>query len=118
MNPFKRFRVEDFARFFQVQAGENDSDHEEHDDDSDVVIIPNVEQPKVKDKEERKADAVEKPMEDRDLVPFYNRYILLMKDCKQQKKSCTEEELHEYLTDLFNTLQYKNDQSDGNDNQH
>lgn len=115
INPSKRFRVEDFARLFQFGADENDSDHEEQDDDDDVVIIPGVEQTKSKDKEERKAEAVEKPMEDRDLVPFYNRYILLMKDCKQQKRSCTDEQLHEYLTDLFNTLQYKNNESDGND---
>ena len=117
INPSKRIRMEDFARFFQFAANEDDSDHEEPDDDNDVVIIPGVEQAKTKDKEERKAEAVEKPMEDRDLIPFYNRYILLMKDYKQQKKSCTDEQLHEYLTDLFNSLQYKNDESDGN-NQH
>lgn len=79
-----------------------------------MVIIPDAEQPETKSKDEKKAEAVEKPMEEKDLTPYYNRYILLMNDQRQRKESCSKEQLHDYLTDLFHALQYKNDESNGN----
>lgn len=107
---------EDLYRYIQARGGVNDSDDDENenDDDNDVVIIPDAEQPETKTKEEKKAEAVEKPMEEKDLTPYYNRYILLMIDQRQHKESCSKEQLNEYLTDLFHSLQYKNDESNGN----
>ena len=92
---------------------DNDDDMHEHDDDNDVILVENAEQPKVKDKEEKKAEAVEKPMENHELTPYYNRFILLMRDQRLQKKTFSEEQLHEFIIELFQSLQYKNNQSDG-----
>jgi hypothetical protein len=92
----------------------DDDDKPEHDDDDDVVLIENAEQTTVKDKkEEKKAEAVEKPMENHELIPYFNQYILLMRDQRLQKKTFTEEQLNGFIVDLFQTLQYKTDQSDG-----
>jgi hypothetical protein len=52
-------------------------------------------------------------MEDVKLEPYYNQYILLMRDQKQLKQSFSVEQLQEFIMELFNSLQYKNDQSDG-----
>jgi hypothetical protein len=103
---FKRFRPDFLNQDF-------DDNKSEHDDDDDVILVEDAEQPKVKDKEEKKAEAVEKGMEDHELVPYYNRYIILIRDQRQQKRTFTEEQLHEFIIELFHSLQYKNNQSDG-----
>jgi hypothetical protein len=106
----KRLRT-DYSN--QYDDSEKDDDKSDHDDDDDVVLIQDAEQPKLKDKEEKKAEAVEKAMETSELKPYYNRYILLMRDQRLQKKTFTEEQLHQFIIELFHSLQYKNDQSDG-----
>jgi hypothetical protein len=66
-----------------------------------------------KETQQKAAAAVEKGMGDDQLVPYYNQYILLMRDQEQQKQSFSVEQLQEFIMELFNSLQYKNDQSDG-----
>ena len=118
--------IDDFLRYIQAQGredgsdgddfnndDEDDRDGDKKDDDDDVMIIPDAEQPQIKDKEGKKAEAVEKAMADHELVPYHNRFILLMKDQTQHKQSCSVEQLNEYFADLFYSLQYKNDQSSG-----
>lgn len=96
-------------RFLQ-ELSDNDDD-----DDDDVVVPDNKEQTQTKTdvKESKKADAVEKPMDEKQLNQFYNEYILLMKDQKQEKHAFTREKLCDILHELFNSLQYQPDQSDG-----
>jgi hypothetical protein len=114
-NPLKRLRTNNFASLFDIEQDDDDDDDKPdvHDDDDDVIIVENAEQPKIKDKEEKKAEAVEKGMENHELIPYFNQYILLMREQRQKKKTFTEEQLHDYITDLFTSLQYKNDHSDG-----
>jgi hypothetical protein len=52
-------------------------------------------------------------MDDRQLVPYFNQYILLMREQRQQKQESTVEQLYDLINDLFHSLEYKNDQSDG-----
>jgi hypothetical protein len=101
--PFKRARMDHY----------NDYDNNEHDDDDDVIIIENAVQSQQKSTQQKTATAVEKGMDISQLVPYFNRYILLMREQRQQNQSSTEEELHDLLTDVFHALEYKNDESDG-----
>jgi len=114
---FKKFRpnLNDYLSGgnYDYPSSGNDDDDDDDDDKKDVILMEGAEQPQTKTTQEKTAAAVEKGMEDKQLVPYFNRYILLMRDEKQQKKSFSEEQLHEYITELFNSLQYKNDQSEG-----
>lgn len=107
-------RAELLKRFLQELNVDDESSGSDNDDD-DVVITDTKEETQTKTdvKESKKADAVEKPMDEMQLNRFYNEYILLMKDQKQEKHAFTQEKLGDILHDLFNSLQYQPDQSDG-----
>ncbi len=106
--PFKRPRMD-----FKDEYDDNEDDDKEHDDDDDVIIVENVEQSQTQSTSQKVAAAVEKGMDDNQLVPYFNRYILLIREQQQQKQSSTEEQLHVLITELFHSLEYKNDESDG-----
>ncbi|CAF1325124.1 unnamed protein product, partial [Adineta ricciae] len=56
---------------------------------------------------------VEKGINDDELQPYFNRYILLMKDQQKKQQTLKVENLHQYIIELFNSLEYKNNQSKG-----
>ena len=89
------------------------SDFDDDDDDDDVIMVENAEQSQTKTTEKKAAAAVEKGMDNSQLTPYYNRYILLLRQQQQSKQTFMEDQLHEFLTELFYSLEYKNDQSDG-----
>jgi hypothetical protein len=76
-------------------------------DDDDVKVIEDTKN------SQKKAAAVEKGMDNNQLVPYFNRYVLLMRYQRQGKKAFGEEQLHDFIAELFHSLEYKNDQSDG-----
>ncbi|UJR29156.1 hypothetical protein I4U23_010370 [Adineta vaga] len=87
-------------------ADDNDDDDENNNDD--LLFDDNFMQV-----ESKAPTIVEKGMDDDELLPYYHRYILLMRDEQRNKQTLKEENLHQYITELFHSLQYKNDQSDG-----
>jgi len=90
------------------------SEHDDNsDDDDDVIVVEDTPKLLTKDTQRKVAAAVEKGMDNNQLVPYFNRYILLMRDQQQGKQTFSEEQLHNFITDNFHSLEYKNDQSDG-----
>jgi len=98
---------------FDDEYDNSNNDDNDHDDDNDVIIVENVDQSQIQGTSQKTATAVEKGMDDKQLVPYFNRYILLIREQQQQKQSSSEEQLHDLITDLFHSLEYKNDESDG-----
>jgi len=90
------------------------SEHDDNsDDDDDVIVVDDTPKLLTKDTQRKVAAAVEKGMDNNQLVPYFNRYILLMRDQQQRKQTFSEEQLHNFIADNFHSLEYKNDQSDG-----
>ncbi|CAF3865774.1 unnamed protein product [Adineta steineri] len=95
------YNVHDSPKKFRPDSGD------------DVIIVEDTEKSQTKPIEEKAAAAVEKGMDNKQLVPYFNRYILLIRDQRHQKQTFTVDQLHEFLTELFNTLEYKTNQSEG-----
>jgi hypothetical protein len=112
--PFKKFRMDLASEYLNSNKDEEKSDPDDSDgDDKDVVLVEDADQPQTNGAQRKVAAAVEKGMDDNQLVPYFNRYLLLLREQKLQKKTYSEEQLHEYITELFHSLEYKNDESDG-----
>lgn len=86
--------------------------------DEDVFVTEYTKKSQSKDTQQKAAAAVEKGMDNIELVPYFNRYILLMRDQRQQKQTFREEQLHDFIMDLFQSLEYKNDESNGKQKQY
>jgi hypothetical protein len=69
--------------------------------------------PQNKDKKRKPIEAVEKAMTDSEIQTYYNQYITVLKDQRQQTKKLSDKQLYEIIAQLFNSLQYKNDQPEG-----
>jgi hypothetical protein len=69
--------------------------------------------PQNKDKKRKPIEAIEKPMTDNEVKSYYNQYISVLKDQRQQTKNISDKQLNEIISQLFNSLQYKNEQSEG-----
>ena len=65
--------------------------------------------------EESPAEDEEEPdMSDDALTAYYNRYIALVQDQKQQTSIFTEGQLKEFITELFRSVEYEPGEPDGN----
>lgn len=65
------------------------------------------------EKKRKPIEAVEKAMTDKEVNTYYNQYLAILKEQRQQTKISSEKQLHSMLAELFHTLQYKNEQSEG-----
>jgi hypothetical protein len=102
--------------FDKYSTSDNDDIEEKHDDDDDdddVIMGDDNNESQTTHKQGRQVQAVEKGLNDEQLIPYFNRYILILQDEKQQTKRFTNEQLHDYLTSLFQSLEYSNEQPDG-----
>ena len=101
----------DLSKLFPMFNNENDQPMMDDDDD---VMVDNPEGSQEGDSSNTMPTIIEKDMDDERLQSYYNEYILLLKD-KQQKENGlhTKEHLYETMTELFNFLEYKYDQSNG-----
>ena len=52
-------------------------------------------------------------MTESELISYYNQYMLVLKEQRQQIKPSTDKHLHEILSQLFHSLQYKNEEPEG-----
>ncbi|CAF3082120.1 unnamed protein product [Rotaria socialis] len=95
------------------QNNNRKSDFDSDDSGNEVLMLDNTHKSQKNDEPQKIASAVEKGMDNNQLVPYFNRYILILSDQQHQKKSFAEEFLYECMTDIFESLEYKNDQSDG-----
>ena len=112
--PFKKFRMDLGFEYRNSDQDEEKSDPDNDDeDDKDVILVEDADQPRTSGTQRKVAAAVEKGMNDNQLVPYFNRYLLLLREQNLQKKTYSEEQLHEYITELFDSLEYKNDESEG-----
>jgi hypothetical protein len=100
----------DSAKRSYSDDDDHDDDDEDYYDDADAYEIS---MPQNKDKKRKPIEAVEKAMTDKELKSYYNQYILILKEQRQQTKSLSDKQLHEILAQIFHSLQYKNDQSEG-----
>ncbi|CAF4205421.1 unnamed protein product [Rotaria sp. Silwood2] len=91
----------------------NRDDDDDDDDDMDVAMVENTDESQKKGPSGKAAAAVEKGMDDNQLVPYFNRYLLILREQQQQSHLLTLEYLNDCMTELFTTLEYKNDESDG-----
>jgi len=97
-------------------SDENEEEEENEDDydyyaDADESFEMSI--PQNKDKKRKPIEAVEKPMTDNEIKSYYNQYLSVLKDQRQQTKNLSDKQLHEIILQLFNSLQYKNEQSEG-----
>jgi hypothetical protein len=95
-------------------SGSDNAEEKSDDYDvEDVVLDEDADTPQANGTQNKVAAAVEKGMDDDQLVPYFNRYILISREQRLQKKTFTEEQLHDFIAELFDTLEYKNDESEG-----
>lgn len=98
---------------------DDDDDNNDNDDDiyndneDDYFDAPEMSMPQNKDKKRKPIEAVEKAMTDKELKTYYEQYISLLKEQRQQAKLSSEKQLHALLAQLFHSLQYKNEQPEG-----
>ena len=97
----------------EYAVSDNDDNQSDHDETEDVVLMDDGDLPQTNTTQTKAAAAVEKAMDDNQLVPFYNRYLLLLRDLQQKTQTYTERHLHDFLAELFHSLQYKNNESEG-----
>ena len=90
-----------------------EDEEENYVDDDDYFDLPRMSMPQNKDKKRKPIEAVEKAMTDSELKSYYKQYISILKEQRQQTKPSTDKHLHEIITQLFNSLQYKNEQPEG-----
>lgn len=93
------------------EEADDDDDDDEYFDDNDDDYQTFL--PQTKDKKRKPIEAVEKPMSDEEVKLYLDKYLAVLKDQYQQTKNVPEPQLHELITELFQTLQYKNDQPEG-----
>jgi hypothetical protein len=95
-------------------SDEDENEEDDYDDYNDVND-ESFEMPmsQNKDKKRKPIEAVEKGMTDNELKSYYNQYISILKEQQQQTKNFTQKQLHEIISQLFHSLQYKNEQSEG-----
>ncbi|CAF3439057.1 unnamed protein product [Rotaria sp. Silwood1] len=111
---FTNFNMDLDNRYPNDESDDNKSNDDDDDDDQDVIMVDNTEESQKKGPSGKAAAAVEKGMDDKQLVPYMNRYLLILREQQQQQsQSFTLDYLNECMTELFNTLEYKNDESDG-----
>lgn len=108
------FNIPDDTSKRSLSDDEEQEDDDEDDytnfDDDDMYEMP---MPQNKDKKRKAIEAVEKAMTDDELRSYYNEYISVLKDQRQQTRNFTDKQLHEIILQLFHSLQYKNEQSEG-----
>ncbi|CAF3783268.1 unnamed protein product [Rotaria sordida] len=105
-----------FTNFGTDSDNEDVSDEHEdddNDDDDDVIMVENTEESQKQGSSGKAAAAVEKGLDNSQLVPYFNQYLLILRDQQQQCQSLTIDYLNDCMTELFNKLEYKNDESDG-----
>ncbi|CAF1122334.1 unnamed protein product [Rotaria sordida] len=109
-NPSKKFRVD-------TNEDEEEEEEEEDDDDDNFYDLDDEiyesSMPQNKDKKQKVIEAVEKPMNDNELKLYYNQYISVLKEQRQQTKKLSDKQLNEIILQLFHSLQYKNEQPEG-----
>jgi hypothetical protein len=76
-------------------------------------VLEEFRMPSSKDKQPKTIEAVEKAMDDNELQSYYNQYISILKEQRQQTKTFTDVQLREIILQLFHSLQYKNEKPDG-----
>jgi hypothetical protein len=91
----------------------DDDDDEYIDDDDDYYDSHETSMPQSKDKKRKPIEAVEKPMDDKELKTYYNQYMSILKEQRQQTKVSTDKQLHQILAQIFRSLQYKHEQPEG-----
>jgi hypothetical protein len=89
------------------------SDEDDDDGDEDYFDVHEMSMPKSKDNKRKPIEAVEKAMNDNELKSYYNQYMSILKEQRQQTKPSTDKHLHQILSQLFHSLQYKNEQPEG-----
>jgi hypothetical protein len=56
---------------------------------------------------------IEVPMEQTEVKKYYDQYMFMLKAQKQSNPNVTEEELHQIVVQLFESLQYKSEKAAG-----
>ncbi|CAF3388288.1 unnamed protein product [Rotaria socialis] len=108
------FDVDDFpTKKFRTNKHDNDDDVKDSDDNHYDDKTYETPMSQNKEKKQKSIEAVEKPMNDAELRSYYNEYINILKEQRQQKKLSSDKQLHEIILKLFHSLQYKNEQSEG-----
>ncbi|CAF1109533.1 unnamed protein product [Rotaria sordida] len=111
-NPSKKFRVDKNEDEEEEEEEEDDDDDDDNFYDlDDEIYEPSM--PQNKDKKQKVIEAVEKPMNDNELKLYYNQYISVLKEQRQQTKKLSDKQLNEIILQLFHSLQYKNEQPEG-----
>jgi hypothetical protein len=116
----KRPREEIHEDRTPIDNNDDDGDEDEDEEDDgdnyrDAFEYDNEEirMPQSKQTERKPVEAVEKPMSDDQLISYFNRYILILQQQRQQISTLSDKQLHEVILELFNTMEYKNDTPDG-----
>lgn len=80
---------------------------------NEIIRGNNAEKSQENSTPEKQSFAAEKGLSDDQLVPYYNQYILILRDQQQKKQSFTNEYLNDCMQELFQSLDYKYDQPTG-----
>jgi len=104
------------SKKFRASKDEDEEEEEEEEEeqedygDDDLYVLS---MPQNKDKKQKTVQAVENPMDDNELESYYNRFMSVLKEQRQQTKTFSDTQLHEMISQLFHSLQYKNEQIEG-----
>jgi hypothetical protein len=103
-NDSKKFRANE-----EEEEDDDDQDYGNYDDD-EVYETPMLQN---KDQKRKVVEAVEKPMDDKELKSYFNQYISVLKEQRQQTKTFSDKQLHKIIVQLFQSLQYKSEKPEG-----
>ncbi|UJR20536.1 hypothetical protein I4U23_023663 [Adineta vaga] len=101
----KKFRADD-----DHDQDEDEDEEEDDNDDDDYYQIPMSQNTNEKRKP---IEAVETAMTEGELRSYYQQYISILKQQRQQKQLFSDQQLREIICQLFHSLQYKHDEPEG-----
>ena len=102
----KRFRANEHE---EEEEEEDDNNYDNYDDD-EMYETPML---KNKDQKRKSVEAVEKPMDEKELKVFFNEYLSVLKEQRQQTNTISDKQLHKIIVKLFQSLQYKSEKPEG-----
>jgi len=105
----KRFRAtEDDA---EEEEEEEEDDYQDYDDyDNEIYESPML---KTKDQKRKTVEAIEKPMNEKELKSYFDKYMSVLKEQRLQTKKFSDKDLHKIIFELFQSLQYKEEKPEG-----
>ena len=106
-SPNKKFKQDDEEEEEEAEDDDDDNDEEEDYYFNSFSTLQNS------NAKRKPIEAVEVAMNENELRSYYDQYIQVLKEQRQQTKVFSDEQLHGFIRQLYQSLQYKHDEPEG-----